>query len=171
MADITFNCPECNFSLEVDARGCGKVVNCPFCHEKIIIPPFQPYATSSTSSVSQTKACPYCAETILVAARKCRFCGELLDSNLRKASQSQVQSNRIFTVKQTHSRGIYIILAILLGLLGIHNFYAGYYTRGAAQFLLTIILGWFFIGIIINLVWILLELVSVDKDAAGEKMT
>ena len=29
--------------------------------------------------VSLTKTCPACAEAILLAAKKCRFCGEILD--------------------------------------------------------------------------------------------
>ncbi len=33
----------------------------------------------------QTKACPFCAETIRYEAIKCRFCGEFLDGNQRKA--------------------------------------------------------------------------------------
>ncbi len=33
----------------------------------------------------QTKSCPFCAETIRYEAIKCRFCGEFLDGNQRKA--------------------------------------------------------------------------------------
>jgi membrane protein YdbS with pleckstrin-like domain len=33
----------------------------------------------------QTKSCPFCAETIRYEAIKCRFCGEFLDGNHRKA--------------------------------------------------------------------------------------
>lgn len=30
---------------------------------------------------STTKSCPYCAEAILATARKCRYCGEMLDES------------------------------------------------------------------------------------------
>ena len=39
------------------------------------------------------------------------------------------------------SRGVYIILGILLGTLGIHNFYAGHYRNGSIQICLTLLIG------------------------------
>jgi membrane protein YdbS with pleckstrin-like domain len=37
----------------------------------------------------QTKSCPFCAETIRYEAIKCRFCGEFLDGNHRKAENGK----------------------------------------------------------------------------------
>jgi uncharacterized membrane protein YdbT with pleckstrin-like domain len=37
----------------------------------------------------QTKPCPFCAETIRYEAIKCRFCGEFLDGNHRKAENGK----------------------------------------------------------------------------------
>jgi TM2 domain-containing membrane protein YozV len=72
--------------------------------------------------------------------------------------------------KPPRSRGIFIILGILGGLLGIHNFYAGYYGKGAVQLLITVTLGWIVVGILINAVWILVELLGQDHDADGNLM-
>lgn len=52
-----------------------------------------------------TKTCPFCAETILAAAVKCKHCGEFLDPRLRPQPQQQKG-------KWIHSTG-----AIVLGLL------------------------------------------------------
>jgi TM2 domain-containing membrane protein YozV len=73
-------------------------------------------------------------------------------------------------VKSAKSRGIYIILGLFLGGLGIHNFYAGYYGRGLAQLLVVLILGWFVIGFVIVGVWVIIELFTVTQDAAGDQM-
>ena len=32
----------------------------------------------------ETKDCPYCSEKILETAKKCKFCGEFIDEDLRK---------------------------------------------------------------------------------------
>ena len=60
------------------------------------------------------------------------------------------------------SRTVYQILALLLGHLGIHNFYAGYVVRGIIQLLLC------WTGI--SAIWALIEVFVVSKDAKGVPM-
>lgn len=61
-------------------------------------------------------------------------------------------------------RVAYVLLAVLLGI-GIHNFYAGYTTRGIIQLLVSILscgILWFFIWI-----WSIVEACTVTQDANG----
>lgn len=61
-------------------------------------------------------------------------------------------------------RVAYVLLAVLLGI-GIHNFYAGYTTRGIIQLLVSILscgILWFFIWI-----WSIIEACTVTQDANG----
>lgn len=78
---------------------------------------------------------------------------------------------QVIMVQASKSRGLYVILGLFLGCLGIHNFYAGYFGKGAAQLIITLLLGWIVIGFIITAIWALLEILVVDIDAAGNKMT
>jgi TM2 domain-containing membrane protein YozV len=59
----------------------------------------------------------------------------------------------------------------LLGLFGIHNFYAGYYGKGALQLLITITWGMIYLGIIITGTWVLIDLLTVRHGADGNVMT
>lgn len=42
---------------------------------------------SASAQKPQTKPCPYCGEQIVATAKKCRFCGELLDTKERAARE------------------------------------------------------------------------------------
>jgi TM2 domain-containing membrane protein YozV len=60
------------------------------------------------------------------------------------------------------SRTVYVILAILLGQIGIHNFYAGYIGRGVVQLLISVLsfglLFW------ISWIWAIIEICVVKMD-------
>lgn len=70
-------------------------------------------------------------------------------------------------VTTAKSRGVYIILALFFGMIGIHNFYAGRFGVGAAQIATILILGWFVVGFVIVGIWVLVELFVVTEDGAG----
>ena len=69
------------------------------------------------------------------------------------------------------SRLAYILLALFLGGLGVHNFYAGYTGRGVAQLLLTILLIWTIVVPLAVWIWTIVEMVTVTHDAQGVPMT
>ena len=62
-------------------------------------------------------------------------------------------------------RVAYVLLAIFLGSYGIHNFYAGYTTRGLIQLLVSILTC--FIGAIPMWIWAIVEACTVEQDANG----
>jgi len=63
------------------------------------------------------------------------------------------------------SRTVYIVLAILLGSYGIHNFYAGDKKAGLIKLLVTILTC--FIGGIPMFIWAIIDAINVKKDANG----
>ena len=85
-------------------------------------------------------------------------------------------------VTLSKSRGIYIVLGLLLGAIGIHDFYAGYSGRGAIKF--GLVAFCFFMdastagGFVITrlvaaimAIWTLFQLVANRTDGAGNAMT
>ena len=45
-------------------------------------------------SEQQTKECPFCAEQVIVNAKKCKHCGEIIDVTLRMAEDAKKASSR-----------------------------------------------------------------------------
>ena len=65
-------------------------------------------------------------------------------------------------------RMVYILLALFLGGLGIHNFCAGYTGKGVAQLLITLLLSWWLVFPILGIwIWVIIEICTVTQDAQG----
>lgn len=71
----------------------------------------------------------------------------------------------------SRTRVAYILLGFFLGALGIHNFYAGYTGRGAAQLLITLLTGWLILPILFVCLWVIIEIITVTTDADGRRLT
>lgn len=108
---ISFSCPRCGKKLKAPDNAAGKSSKCPGCGSPVTCPepiyeaelieppagganPYddldtdQPY-TMTTEPVAPPAAegrrpCPMCGEMIVASAAKCRFCGEVFDSTLKK---------------------------------------------------------------------------------------
>ncbi len=66
------------------------------------------------------------------------------------------------------TRLIYILLAIFLGGLGIHNFYAGYTKKAIIQLLCVIPGSILVFPAVIEFIWVLVDICTVTKDADGK---
>lgn len=84
--------------------------------------------------------------------------------------QGQVMFQPV-VVGASKSRVSFILLGLFLGGLGIHNFYAGYSGKGIAQLLLNLFLFWTIIVPIGVGIWVLIEVITIDHDANGYRMT
>lgn len=84
--------------------------------------------------------------------------------------QKEALLNKMSGETQTDQRSqtVYVLLAFFLGLLGVHNFYAGYKGRAFFQLLLTLLspLTLFLILPVIS-IWVILEMFIIKKDARG----
>ncbi|MBC8523439.1 TM2 domain-containing protein [PVC group bacterium] len=64
----------------------------------------------------------------------------------------------------------YILLAVFLGNTGIHNFMAGYISRGVVQLVLSFLFFWTIIIPFAIYVWAIVEACTVWQDAHGRTM-
>ncbi len=101
----------------------------------------------------------------------------LIEKGVLSQSEFETQKRILLSKQQpipdNQKSGIaFLILAFLLGSVGVHNFYAGYWMRGVAQALLTIfgiLLGLPIAGFVF--VWVIVEMIVIRKDATGKPMT
>lgn len=116
--------------------------------------------------------CPYCAEKIKRKAIKCKHCGSSLNESESSDFKELYFKRNHASNGQSRNRGIYIILALFFGYLGVHNFYAGYYGKGAMQLLITLIACIFgvWIGFIVPALWALVEVFAITEDANSVRM-
>ena|SRR5690242_18916077 len=116
--------------------------------------------------------CPDCGKQVSTEATACIGCGRPLKGAAAPGvpPDSYRAQPAVLVTQPLKSRGVFIILGLFLGCLGIHNFYAGYHGKGAAQLIITCVLGWVIVGFVITGLWALVEILTVRVDARGNEM-
>lgn len=119
-------------------------------------------------------SCMECGREVSDKATSCVGCGAPIGAT--RPTPPPLQAAPVYAAPYAQpqpvarARVAYVLLGLFLGGLGIHNFYAGYHGRGVAQLLITLLLGWLIIGVVITGLWALIEIITVDTDAAGVRM-
>lgn len=125
--------------------------------------------------------CEYCDNEISPGVRRCPSCGATVkaQSTVAVSSSLEVQavippSGQAQTVSRdvqgpVRSRVAYILLGLFLGLLGIHNFYAGRTYRGLGQLLTTLLAGWLFFPLIGVWIWSVIDVCALTTDGDGKR--
>lgn len=85
-------CSACRTTLDVEDDRLGQRIHCPGCGQTIVVADLPvaefaesweveeeiPASSMHGAQADRTKTCPMCGATIKEAARRCRFCGEML---------------------------------------------------------------------------------------------
>ena len=83
---------------------------------------------NTAASPEATKRCPYCGETVLVIAQKCKHCGEFLDESLRQS--------RMPAPQKQWNPGIAAVLSLVLP--GAGQMYKGQVVNGIAWLIVVV---------------------------------
>ena len=92
----------------------------------------------------------------------------VMQNGVDHGSSGGRKGNQLPLERSDKSMGIYVVLAILLGWIGIHNFYIGRTGPGIAQLLMTVLSG----GLLLIPAWIwaCIDIFTIQYDADGRKL-
>lgn len=125
--------------------------------------------------------CPECSTQVSERAISCPSCGCPISRQALGAAGTASTVSVVQVVSVAKSRWIHIILGLLFGGVGFHNFYSGHNGRGGIKiglFSVGFVLdastgfrsGFVLVAAVINALWALGEIIFVTTDANGGKM-
>ncbi len=164
MPSIHITCPKCARLLEIDTDMVDQEVECGACTEVFV-------AKSSPKSSSDGK--PWESKAGKASKRKSsrRRLDDDDDDDDGDYVPRRLRRERRGRYPDQKSRLAYILLALFLGNLGIHNFYIGRTGAGLAQLLITavsiplmcIVVGFFTVWI--PWIWAIIDIIQIERDA------
>jgi TM2 domain-containing membrane protein YozV len=190
-------CANCQQQVNVSPELAGSVVNCPVCGKGLAVPAKVAEAGDSGGAGgaggAEWAAAAAGAAAIPAggAARAARNFSPAWNDVTNAASGARDQFRATMNpppgqnfgmvapgTPPACSRLVYIVLAIFLGTLGIHNFVAGLTGRGWTQLIITIAsviltpctFGISALGVAAMFVWSLIDIVTIKTDARGITM-
>jgi TM2 domain-containing membrane protein YozV len=119
-------------------------------------------SSSASSDQQKTTQCPFCLERIILGARKCKHCGEILDSDLERHRQPQRYERNSNTDKRIL---VAFLLCFFLGMLGLHRFYVGKNGTAVVIILVTIC----FPFTIFSAIWVILDSIVIVTGGFEDK--
>ena len=126
-------------------------------------------------------SCPNCgcpiAKTDAAAETVCTEASERQDKFFERIERIERERHERELNRSDKSRIAYVLLGLFLGVLGIHNFYAGHAGRGTGQIVLFVLgmmltfIGIGFLMLLILGIWILVDICSVSTDGDGRQLS
>lgn len=145
---MQISCPNCGQKYDVDDSCAGQTAQCEQCGEKFVVYAVVKPPKPTQPAIPKTRTCPMCGENILIIAKKCRYCGTMLTRQSRQ-----------------YDRSAFVILGLLFGGLGVHNFYVGRF--GAAFLNLSLFILTFVscgIAAAINMIFVIANICADPND-------
>ena len=116
--------------------------------------------------------CPYCGNDVPPGVSTCPSCGASMPTDSFQPSHQTVSPQAQYARPSASygqgaakSQTVYVILGVLLGCFGVHDFYAGYTGKGVAQLLISVLscgaAAW------VSWIWAIVEICTVKQDAKG----
>jgi TM2 domain-containing membrane protein YozV len=110
--------------------------------------------------------CKYCGNQVIAAAVICPSCGAPTGTGV--ASVPMALNMNTHGYSNQKSRLIYVLLALFLGYLGIHNFYSGHILSGVFKLLLSFLsIFTFGLTILLSIIIQIVEMCAVTQDSSG----
>ena len=133
--------------------------------------------------------CPECSIQVSDKAISCPSCGfpiaaqnKAIAGHEITISTTQPAASQTATLSMPKSRWIHVILGLMFGLMGFHNFYSGHNLRGAIKLCILFVAfvldastgfrtGFSLVALVVIALWSVIEVIVVKNDASGKAMT